>query len=253
MLTRDHVREVDRRAIEQFGLPGVVLMENAGRGAVELLCRESGIPKKVVICAGKGNNGGDGFVMARHLENLGTQVTVLLCANPTEVKGDAGIHLHVLQQAHTPRLVVAEFAPQLEAGTADVTDTITVAEMAHHFDEADWVVDALLGTGFVGTVREPLRSVIRAINRCERPIFAVDLPSGMDCDQGITGKSDELCVKAHLTATFVDQKPGLLRPESAAWTGAVHVVDIGVPRALLQRLAHCGNGQQDLTLSARTI
>src|SRR5262245_21115976 len=94
-LTRDQVRDVDRRAIADYGLPGIVLMENAGRGTAELLV-QLGIAGRVVICAGKGNNGGDGFVIARHLELRGCATTVLLFSQPTELNGDAAIHYRVL-------------------------------------------------------------------------------------------------------------------------------------------------------------
>src|SRR6516162_633271 len=98
-LTRAEVREIDRRAIEEFGVPGVVLMENAGRGAAELLMRLNPDKRKVVTCCGKGNNGGDGFVIARHVDNHGWQVRVLLFANPAELTGDAAIMFQIIEKA----------------------------------------------------------------------------------------------------------------------------------------------------------
>ena len=106
-LSRAEVREVDRRAIDEFGLPGAVLMENAGRGAAELLLKRKPTGS-VVICAGKGNNGGDGFVVARHLENRGVPVRVILFALPSRLQGDAAIFFHVLNRAGTSIEVVGD-------------------------------------------------------------------------------------------------------------------------------------------------
>src|SRR5438093_237125 len=106
ILGRDEVRQVDRRAIEEFGMPGVVLMENAGRGVAELLLR-LGIHGRVVLCCGKGNNGGDGFVVARHLDNHGVPVRLLLFSRPEELKGDAATHYRIIAQAGLPIVVLA--------------------------------------------------------------------------------------------------------------------------------------------------
>jgi NAD(P)H-hydrate epimerase len=218
-MTRDEVRDIDRRAIEEYGLPGIVLMENAGRGCAELLLR-LGPPDRgrgrVVVCCGKGNNGGDGYVIARHLENAGCRVEVLLFCNPADVAGDAAVNLHVLQAAQTP---VGCF------GT-----TVPCAELDRLLEGAEWIVDALLGTGAQGVVREPYRTAIAAINRSGRRVFAVDLPSGLDCD---TGAPLGPCVRARETGTFVAPKKGFEVPTAAEYTGRVHVVDIGVPRKLL--------------------
>jgi len=218
VLTRAQVREVDRRAIEDYGLPGLVLMENAGRNAAGLL-RELGIRGPVVICCGKGNNAGDGFVIARHLENCGIDVRVLLSMPPSSFAGDAATNFAVLRRAGTP----------LVEAPADIA-TGWRGELAR----ADWIVDALLGTGTQGTVREPFASAIAAINAASRKVLAVDLPSGLDCDTGAVLGS---CVRAHHTATFVARKPGFDVADASEFTGEVHVLDIGVPRALLWELS----------------
>lgn len=212
-LTRDEVRDVDCRAIEEFGLPGIVLMENAGRGAAELLI-ELGIDGPVMIAAGKGNNGGDGFVIARHLEIRGFEVRVLLFADPRELTGDALTNYHVLSAAGTPIRVC--LGP----------DAVWKADLR----SADWIVDALLGTGTKGSVREPFVTVIEEINASGVGVFAVDLPSGLDCD---TGRPLGPCIKAVHTATFVAPKRGFEAPGAATYTGQVHVIGIGVPRSLL--------------------
>lgn len=211
VLTRDQVRDVDRRALADYGIPGVVLMENAGRNTAQLL-QSLGISGRVVVCCGKGNNAGDGFVIARHLENAGVDVRVLLCADANTITGDAATNLHVIQCAKTPLVT-----PPID----------WKSELA----AADWIVDALLGTGTRGTIREPFCSAIAAINDARRKVLAVDLPSGMDCD---TGQPLGCCIRADHTATFVARKPGFDLPAGQTWTGQVHVIDIGVPIRLLQ-------------------
>lgn len=213
--SRDEVREIDRRAIEEFGLPGIVLMENAGRGCAHLLLEQK-LCGPVAICCGRGNNGGDGYVIARHLENAGVDVHVLLFASIDAVSGDAGTNLHVLRVSGTP---LREFREVPEPGDLD-----------RCLRSIDWVVDALLGTGTRGTIREPFRSAIDAMNRASARVLAVDLPSGLDCD---TGEPLGPCVQADVTATFVGRKRGFLNPLASRYTGAVHVIDIGAPRQLL--------------------
>jgi NAD(P)H-hydrate epimerase len=212
-LTRSQVRDVDRQAIEDYGMLGLVLMENAGRNSATLL-QSIGIAGRVTICCGKGNNGGDGFVIARHLENAGVDVRVLLSAPASSLTGDAAANLQILERAGTP-IVPPPF------------------DWVHELAGADWIVDALLGTGTQGTLREPFLTSIAAINAARCKVFAVDLPSGLDCD---TGQPLGVCVRADHTATFVARKIGFDVPVAANWTGEVHVIDIGVPRALLRRL-----------------
>jgi NAD(P)H-hydrate epimerase len=216
-LSRAEVRDVDRRAIDEFCMSGIVLMENAGRGAAELLQR-LGIdgPAPVVVCAGKGNNGGDGFVIARHLENRGVDVRVLLFAPADALEGDAVTNFHILRAAGTPIRDCSTAEPD---------------RWAAELDSCGWIVDALLGTGMKGPVREPLATVIDRINQAGRRVLAVDLPSGLDCD---TGKPLGTCVRADHTATFVARKRGFDAPGAAEFTGEVHIIDIGVPRALLR-------------------
>jgi NAD(P)H-hydrate epimerase len=215
-LSRDEVRAVDRRAIEEYGMPGVVLMENAGRGAAEVLVK-LGIDGPVVICAGRGNNGGDGFVIARHLENRGCSVRVLLFCDPNDLRGDAAINYRIIEKAGTP----------LTAFSGDIASE----EIDRQLADADWIVDALLGTGANGAAREPYATVIRAINAAGKKVLAIDLPSGLDCD---SGEAPGECVSANHTATFVARKIGFDSEAAGEWIGTVHVVDIGVPHAMLE-------------------
>lgn len=216
-LTRAEVRDVDRRAIEEYGLPGVVLMENAGRNAAAVLLSQ-GITGPVVICCGKGNNGGDGFVIARHLDNAGIAVKVFLTHDPAHYTGDAAIFLHVIQQARLPLRRIPQSAPD---------------EWQHELQSAEWIVDALLGTGLTGDVREPYLTPIHAINASGKKVLAVDLPSGLDSD---TGQPLGSCIRATRTVTFVARKIGFDHPGAEQWTGPVDVADIGVPRDLLNSM-----------------
>lgn len=220
-LTRAAVRDLDRRALEEFGLPGVVLMENAGRGAAELVARLWPGTGPVAIACGRGNNGGDGFVVARHLELLGRTVRLLLAAEPAAIAGDAAIMLAVATRSGIPTVPLA---------AADA------AAWREHLAAAAIVVDALLGTGATGAPRGAVATAIDAIAawRTATPsgrVLAVDLPSGLDCDSGLAAGA---CVRADATATFVAPKRGFGHPGAASFTGAVHVVGIGAPRTLLE-------------------
>jgi NAD(P)H-hydrate epimerase len=214
-LSREQVREVDRRAIEEFGVPGVVLMENAGRGSAELL-RALGVHGRVAICCGKGNNGGDGFVIARHLDNWKVPVRLLLFARPEELTGDAAINFQIARKAGLP---LALHAGQPETGAVE-------RDLAGN----EWVVDALFGTGLSGPLRAPFDQVVAAINASTARVLAVDIPSGLDCD---TGQPLGPTVRAHHTATFVALKRGFAQPAAREWLGQVHVIDIGAPRCVL--------------------
>lgn len=208
------VRELDRRAIADYGIPALVLMENAGRGAAETLL-SLGVHGPVVICCGKGNNGGDGLVIARHLHNLEIDVKVLLFATPHDLSPDAAANWKTISQAAIPAEVMSKFdESRLSAALA----------------RAEWVVDALYGIGLQGPVRPPLDAVIAAINASQARIFAVDIPSGLDGD---TGEPLGATVRARHTATFVAPKQGYANPAAATWLGKVHVIDIGVPMSLL--------------------
>ncbi len=214
-MSREQVRDIDRRAIEEYGLPGIVLMENAGRGTAELIM-ELGIGGRVVICAGRGNNGGDGYVIARHLINHGYDAEVWLFCDPSTLRGDAAVNYQVLRAAAWEGRVLG--------------DAIEVEQLQAELAEVDWIVDALLGTGTQGELRPPFPEVIRAINESPANVLAVDLPSGMDCD---SGQPLGDCVVADDTATFVAPKLGFQTPGAETFTGTVHVIDIGVPRCML--------------------
>ncbi len=215
-LTRKEVRDVDRRAIDEFGMSGLQLMENAARGAAELLLKQNR-SGSILIVTGKGNNAGDGFVMARHLENYGCDVKLLLLANSDELAGDALFNYKIIEKCGIPILQSDESNLQ----------ELLMSELSN----AQWIVDAMLGTGITGDVREPYQSAIKLINASRKKIFAVDLPSGLDCD---TGEPLGICIKADITATFVAMKTGFNHPIAKSHLGKVQVIDIGVPQALIR-------------------
>jgi NAD(P)H-hydrate epimerase len=215
-LTRDEVRAFDRRAIEEYGVPSLLLMENAGRGAVDVL-QALGVRGPVLICCGKGNNGGDGLVMARQLATRGLAANVLLFAKPEQLSEDAAAQWHIAQRLGLPAEVWPEDKPLDEARLT--------AELAR----AEWIVDALFGTGLKGPLNAPFDRVVACINGSAKRVLAVDIPSGLDAD---TGEPLGPTVRAVHTVTFVAPKVGYRNPAAAAWLGQVHVADIGVPLRL---------------------
>jgi NAD(P)H-hydrate epimerase len=215
-LTREQSRRVDRLATEKFGLPGLVLMENAGRGVADVLCT-LGIAGPVVICCGKGNNAGDGFVIARHLDLRGHAVRVLLWAEPAELTGDAGLNFQILKKTAVP---IEIFGNRHDP-----------ARLAELLSGGAWIVDALLGTGARGEPRAPLDAVIDQLNVAPPPKLAVDLPSGLDCD---TGMAAQHTIRAAHTCTFVTAKPGFFMPGAEKYVGLLHVLDIGAPRRAIE-------------------
>jgi NAD(P)H-hydrate epimerase len=219
IMTREQARELDRRAMEEFGVPGIVLMENAGRGMAELL-RTLGIAGPVVICCGRGNNGGDGFVIARHLDNAGFQVRVLLFAEPTQLRGDAAVNYRILLASGISRTIFAEGPLEEDRFCRELAD-------------ADWIVDALFGSGLRGSIQSPFDRVIAVINDSGKRVFAVDIPSGLDCDTGLPLSS---AIRARHTGTVAALKKGFRQPAAAAYLGQVHLIDMGAPRGLFASL-----------------
>lgn len=216
-MSRDELRGLDARAAGEFALPTLILMENAGRGAAQLLRGRTGgtdSPRVVILC-GPGNNGGDGAVAARHLDAWGFAVRVVWCADPEALRGDAAAQRAVLDRS----------------GVRQVRfDGDDPARLVGLLAGADWLVDGLLGTGLTRPVEGPLRAAIEAINRSGKPSLALDLPSGLDADLGVPLGA---AVRARWTATFVAPKLGFDAPGAREFTGEVTVIDIGAPRRLL--------------------
>lgn len=223
LVTADQMRRLDRTAIERFRIPGLLLMENAGRGVVERLELHTGPVdgKKVAVVCGKGNNGGDGFVIARHLLDRGALVHLALLAPRSAITGDARTNLGVLlalARAKHPSLVVARVRA--------VRDLRSAAG-------ADIIVDAIFGTGFSGDVRSPYGPVIDWINARKAFVVSVDIASGVDAGTGSVGNA---AVRADLTVTMALGKIGQYIGEGREASGLVDVVDIGIPRILFDRM-----------------
>lgn len=212
-MTREQLRAYERFVIEACGVPGLVLMENAGRGAAsELALRMANATGPAVILCGKGNNGGDGFVVARHLEASGLATEVFLLGNCADVVGDAKTNLDAL------------LGLGIEVNELD--GDLGVFEEA--LDRASVVVDALFGTGLSRAVEGLARDAVRLVNAGLRPVIALDVPSGIDAT---TGAVHGVAVHAAATLTFAQLKTGLLQGEGVRHAGEVRVVGLGIPDA----------------------
>ena len=220
VMTAEQMAAMDRSAIEETGIPGIVLMENAGLGLVRaaksLLKSVRG--KRVLIFCGPGNNGGDGYVVARHLQNAGASVLTVLMSEKDKVKGDARINLHILENMGAPFV--------LFSGTADLKDQADLS------DRTDLIVDALLGTGCRGALKGRYAEAVEWINRCPAPVLAVDMPTGVDSDSGAVAG---VAVRADVTATMAAYKRGLCLWPGREYAGEISVVDISMPPDLFQR------------------
>lgn len=216
VMSREEVRRVDAWAIGEIGIPGVVLMENAGRSCAELVMQKlaGAADPRVCIFCGAGNNGGDGYVIARHLLNAGVQTKVVLCGDPAKVRGDARINLDILER----------LGRRIERLNPNDEDAVAWIQTFGH--EASLIVDALFGTGLQGELKTEYRAMIDAINALNRPVLAVDIPSGLDCD---TGDPLGTAIRAAYTVTFVAVKKGFLAtPDADHYVGELHVASIGV-------------------------
>jgi len=238
-LSREQVREVDRRAIQELGIPGVVLMENAGLNALAAIDRfmqgRLGTDRKAstAIFCGGGNNGGDGYVIARHLHNRGDAVTIYACKPIEQLTGDASVMAGICQKMGMDIQPVSRLTTQ----ASSLTSSPAV------------IIDALLGTGFQGSLREDMRNLIDTIKDArntpgpDRPVIvAIDLPSGLNCDTGQPpeGPPDhpgQTAIRADLTVTFVAEKLGFSKPTAKRYLGQVEVASIGVPPELIRRVS----------------
>ena len=208
-------KEMDRISTEEYGVPSIVLMENAGRGIAQYILSQkpSGL---IIICSGKGHNGGDGLVIARHLDNHQIPVQVLLFANPKLLQGDEKTNYDIVIKSHIPLTVI---------------DNKNIYTLNNYLNQAEWVIDALLGTGLKGHIKPPYDAVIEAIHSAQKKVLAVDIPSGLDGD---TGEPLGHAVRATVTLTMLGLKQGFSNPKAKQYTGMVKVVDIGLPRILLE-------------------
>jgi NAD(P)H-hydrate epimerase len=219
LLSRSEVRSIDERAIRDYGMSGLVLMENAGRGAAEKLFELFG-PAEMIILAGIGNNGGDGFVIARHWELLtGLKPEVWIASRHEHfldgMTSDARTNYEILVRSgfllkHLQRISMAEI---------------------NRLAEARIILDALVGTGSNGALRAPTAELVELVNQSNATRIAIDIPSGLDCDYGLAFGP---CFRADHTLTFVASKLGFKNVDALQFTGRIHVLGIGVPAVLLE-------------------
>jgi NAD(P)H-hydrate epimerase len=212
IFTRCGVRNVDSDAIEHFRIEGIVLMENAARGSVDVikdLCSKDELQHVIVLC-GAGNNGGDGYAIARHLHNRGCRVTITPIAPPKTP--EAITNANITEKMGIPFILFKE----------DI------------FEDATLIIDAIFGTGISEEIRGPALRIIPFLHRCNVKIISIDIPSGLDCD---SGHPLGIAVKADLTITFVGLKQGFMQDSASKFLGSIAVVDIGCPQELIKKYA----------------
>ena len=215
-MSRDEVRAFDAWAINELGIPGIVLMENAGRSCAQFIIETLSKIKKPKVCifCGTGNNGGDGFVIARHILNAGFAVTVVVCGNIAKIRNDARVNLDILTGLG---LKIERLDME---GTDDIDSRVT--KLAN---EANMIIDAIFGTGLTGTLRNEYKQLIDSINGLGCPVLSVDIPSGLDCDTGLPFGAS---IKANCTVTFVAVKKGFVFENARPYTGDIFIASIGV-------------------------
>ena len=222
MLSSEQMRKCDKIAIEHFQIPSIVLMENAGAGATKTAYTMlgDGDNSRVVIAAGVGNNGGDGFVVARGLYNLGVKVEIFVIGRLDRITPDALTNLNICRLMSIPIRIFEQSVP--ERFMTALQDSCVKANL---------IIDALLGTGSNGPAREPIASVINVLNQAGPDILALDIPSGLNCDNGMP--FSETIIRASQTVTFACEKTGFANPQARQFTGKMTVASIGIKTELL--------------------
>jgi NAD(P)H-hydrate epimerase len=216
-LSRDQLREIDRRSTADYHIPGIVLMENAALAAADTACDmlDGDCIGQILILCGGGNNGGDGLALARHLHNRGADIELALTLAPAQYKGDALINWQIVSAMQLPWQPAT---PDLIAGTSAVL-----------------LIDAIFGTGLTAAPRDPFPAIVEAMAASRIPVLSIDLPSGLDCD---TGQPPGACVRATQTITFVAEKIGFSNPAARPYLGDVTVAPIGCPIELISKVAN---------------
>jgi NAD(P)H-hydrate epimerase len=219
VVTASEMARMDRQTIEEVGIPGIVLMENAARGAASfyLEALPDLLERRITVVAGTGNNAGDGFALARIFHDKGASVRVVCLRLPDRLRGDALTNFRILEKIRVPVVVWDEERD--------------FQEQWKWIRESDAVIDAILGTGLNSEVREFYRQVIEALNTLNVPILAVDVPSGLDAS---TGKVLGAAVRCFATATFGFPKVGQLMDPGGDFVGRLSVVDIGIPPSVVE-------------------
>jgi NAD(P)H-hydrate epimerase len=209
-LSVSQAKDLDRRAQEELGIDVLVLMENAGRAVAEVATKMLGHKKRIAVFCGKGNNGGDGFVCARHLLVNKKLVDIYLVGKISQLKGPALANLNI--------------SLNLGKKIHEIPDLWSWQKTKQKIKDYDLIIDGLLGIGLRGDVEEPLSTIIKDLNNSKVAIISIDTPSGLDAD---TGKPCGVSIKAAKTVTFVASKKGFLKKEAKIYTGRVIVKDLG--------------------------
>ncbi len=221
LVTAEQMRAFDLAAINEFAIPGVVLMENAGRASFEILKKAldddlDGL--NVSVVAGPGNNGGDGYVIARYLINSGADVKTFLLSPREKIRGDARANLNILER--------------MGASIWQINSVDALESVQQMWSDSSVIVDAILGTGLQLEVRSPYREAIEKINSLKAIKMSVDIPSGLDSD---TGKILGVAIQANLTATFGFKKLGMALYPGLGLCGQTQTIDIGIPETAVQK------------------
>jgi hydroxyethylthiazole kinase-like uncharacterized protein yjeF len=221
LVTSSEIQEMDRIAIEEIGIPGVVLMENAARGATRVFLDHFGPPLRsyVLVLCGRGNNGGDGYAIARYLHQAGLKVTVIVLAETAKIGGDALLNLEVIKRMGLDII---------EAATREEWN-----RKSELISTSDYIIDGILGTGLNAPVRGVYEEIIDAINRSQKSVMAIDIPSGLNAD---TGQVMGVAVRADLTVTFGFPKAGQLIYPGAELVGRLVRINIGIPNEVADRI-----------------
>lgn len=216
VVTAQQMREIDRQTIEQIGIPGAVLMEHAGTTVVQAIREHFPECQRIAVIVGKGNNGGDGLVVARQLAHAGQPIQILLVSPPESFAGDALTNLQIAQN--------------LDLSITSVLSEDELRGARSQIAAADLIVDSIFGTGLRGGVRGFIGEIIGCINETGKPVIAIDLPSGLAADTGI---AEGECIQATYTVTMGLPKRGNLIHPGATFTGKLEVADIGFPSSVI--------------------
>lgn len=219
LLRADEMKEIDRRASSEYLIPSIVLMENAGLRTTEKIVELLGgvCGREIIILVGRGNNGGDGLVIARHLLNAGAQVDVFMCANASQLSGDARINYEIFT-----KMSGSIYPLQQEADLQRFIMSLI---------KTDMVVDAVYGIGFRGSLGEFEAQLAKLVNQSKSLVLAVDIPSGLEAD---TGRVNGEVFKADHTVTFALPKLGMILGKGREYVGQLTVANISIPKALLE-------------------
>lgn len=227
-LTVEEINKIDRLASEKYGIPSIILMENAGRSVAEetiktLKRKKSAKTQKIAVLCGSGKNGGDGFVAARYLYNYGYQVKVYLLKNPNNISGDTLTNYTILKKIGVETKLISPSK---------------LNSLSSELKKANCIIDAIFGTGIKGKVAGLPAQIIKMVNQTKevitsKPVISVDLPSGLDGDTGFPLGE---CVKTTVTVTMGYPKKGFLNPEAKKYLGNLIIADIGYPRKITKNI-----------------